>query len=143
MLGKHITSCGWEKDYQLRFFRKSRAGIAGSSGHESFVVDGKVETLNESFLHYTYNSIHQAIIKVNRFSTLEAQTRYRDGKKHRLGRLLLQPPISFYQYFIARKGFKDGVHGFLVSLLHALTKLMVLSKFWELKIRNNDVSKPD
>jgi glycosyltransferase involved in cell wall biosynthesis len=143
LLGKHITSCGWEKDYQLRFFKKSRARIAGSSGHEAFVVDEKVETINEPFLHYTYNSLYQAIEKSNRYSSLEARNRIDVGKDSGIVRLIIQPPISFYQYFVARKGFKDGVYGFLISLLHALTKLMVFSKVWELKNRNNFTSKLD
>ena len=34
-LGRKINSCGWEKDYQLRFFRKSKAKVIGGSGHEA------------------------------------------------------------------------------------------------------------
>ena len=32
-LGKHITGCGWNEDYQLRLFKKSKTGLTDSLVH--------------------------------------------------------------------------------------------------------------
>jgi glycosyltransferase involved in cell wall biosynthesis len=132
-LGRKINSCGWEKDYQLRFFRKSRAKVIGESGHESYVVDGDIEQLEEPFLHYTYETIQEALMKTNRYSVLNAKVKYGNGKRYGLGRIIFQPMIAFYHFYFARKGFRDGVFGFLVSLLHSLTILQVNTIVWELE----------
>ena len=42
LLKKEITSCGWEKDFQLRLFRKDKANLSDRLVHEKFVVEGKV-----------------------------------------------------------------------------------------------------
>jgi len=137
-LGKKINSCGWEKDYQLRFFRKSKAKVMGGSGHEAFVADGTVEKLEEPFLHYTYDSIDEALMKSNRYSILNAKVKYDKGKRCGLGRIIFQPLIAFYHSYIAKKGFRDNTYGFLISLLSSFTQLQVNTLVWELGRKKND-----
>ncbi len=129
-LGKLITGCGWGNDYQLRLMRKSKAKLTDNLVHEGFMVEGKREKLKSPMNHYTYDSLHQALQKINNYTTLEAKEKYRT-KKVGWFRILFQPIIAFYQDFFARKGYKDGVYGLLVSFLNALTKLQVLTKIWE------------
>ena len=96
-LGKYISTCGWGKEHHMRFFKRSEVKMTGGLVHEGFKVEDATKTLNQPILHFTYKSIHQAIRKVNHYSTLEAQTRFREEKKHGLSRLLLQSSKSFYQ----------------------------------------------
>jgi len=140
-LGKKINSCGWEKDYQLRFFRKSKAKVMSGSGQEAFVVDGTVEKLEEPFLHYTYDSIDEALMKSNRYSILIAKVKYNREKRYGLGRIIFQPLIAFYQSYITQKGFRDNTHGFLISLLSSFTQLQVNTLVWELGRKKNDSDK--
>ena len=136
-LGKKINTCGWEKDYQLRFFKKSRAKVIGGSGHEAFAVDGKIDKLEEPFLHYTYETIQEALMKSTRYSVLNAREKFERGKRYGLGRIMFQPLIAFYHYYIARKGFKDGVHGFLISFFHSFGNLQVNTLVWEFGKKQN------
>ena len=63
LLKKEITSCGWEKDYQLRLMRKDKASFSDRLVHEKFIVDGKVGMLNNPMLHYTFSSFCRILFK--------------------------------------------------------------------------------
>lgn len=134
-LGRLIRGCGWSHDYQLRLFRKSKSKVTERMVHEGFIVDGKISELKFSMLHYSYRNFHDAMNKINKYSTLEAQEKYQ--RKNVNGfTILLNPFIAFVQFFIFRKGFIDGTYGLLVSIMHATTKLMMYIKMWELQKKN-------
>ena len=141
-MGKLITGCGWGNDYQLRLFKKSKTKLTDNLVHEGFVVDGKRLKLKRTIIHLTNKNLYQAIEKANKYSSLESIEKYKSKNVSALA-IIFKPIFELYQHFVARKGYKDGVHGLLVSLIHALTKLMVLSKIWELNNKNNVNSKPD
>jgi glycosyltransferase involved in cell wall biosynthesis len=129
-LGKLIKGCGWGKDYQMRLFRKSKVSVTENLVHEGFIVERKDVRLDNPIIHFTNKSLHQAIEKSNEYSTLEVLEKYK-VKKINVITIIFKPVFELYQHFIARKGFKDGIYGFLVSIMHALTKLMFVSKLWE------------
>lgn len=131
-LGKMIRGCGWSHDYQLRLFRKSKTKVTNRMVHEGFVVDGRITELKSQMLHYSYRNFHDAMSKINKYSTLEAQEKYK-RKKVNAFTILFNPFIAFIQFFIFRKGFIDGVYGLLVSIMHAMTKIMMYVKIWELR----------
>lgn len=134
-LGKKINHCGWGNDYQLRLFRKSKTKLTERLVHEGFIVDGKISTLKNSIIHYSYENLKDGFAKINEYSTLEANEKYQ--RKNVSGfTIMLYPVIGFVQHYIFRKGFLDGSRGLLISLMHAMTKLQVQMKIWELRKRN-------
>jgi len=135
-LGKKILGCGWDKDYQLRLFKKSEVSVTDRLVHEGFVVAGKSMKISHSIIHYTSRSLHQALDKENQYSSLLAEEKV-GTKNVGFTSFTIKPFIALYQHFIARKGYKDGVYGFLISLLHAISQLQVLSKIWEINRNAN------
>ncbi|MGO9481009.1 MAG: glycosyltransferase family 2 protein [Candidatus Kryptoniota bacterium] len=135
-LDKVIRSCGWSPDYQLRLFRKSRAALSDREVHESFVVDGNKEYLKNELIHFTHTSITTTLEKVNEYSTLEAVEK---SKRIRVNGLtmFLKPGWEFFHHFILRHGFTDGVHGLMVSFIHAMTKTQAYMKIWEMQNGRN------
>lgn len=136
-LGKKIKSCGWDKDYQLRFFRKSVTKLTNRLVHEGFEVSGETGRIKEPILHLSYKSFKEAIEKINHYSTLEALEKSAKHKSNFIT-ILLYPVLYFIQHFIFRYGFIDGIYGFFISLLHAWTKLLVQLKIWELQHKTYD-----
>ncbi len=131
-LGKVIRSCGWYPDYQLRLFRKSRTRLTDRQVHEGFTVDGKRAYLKGELIHYTHQTIAGTLAKVNEYSTLEANEKA--GRIHMTGpKLFFKPVWAFFQHFIIRRGFTDGVYGLMVSVIHAITKTQVYMKIWEIQ----------
>lgn len=133
-LGKKIKYCGWGNDYQLRLFRKSKTKLTDRLVHEGFVVDGKISTLKNSMQHYSYESLKEGFAKINEYSSLEANEKYKRKRASGLT-ILSYPCIGFIQHYVFRKGFLDGTRGLLISLMHAMTKLQVQMKMWELQKR--------
>jgi len=133
-LGKLIRGCGWGNDYQLRLFRKSKTKLTNRLVHEGFEVEGKIGQLKNSMLHFSYRNFSDAITKINHYSTLEAIEK-QNRKKVTAFTIVVTPVVAFLQHFFLRKGFIDGIYGLFVSIMHAITKLQVQLKIWELKNR--------
>lgn len=131
-LNKVIRSCGWSPDYQLRLFRKSKTKMTDRQVHEGFTVDGKRSRLKGELIHYTHTSIAATLRKINEYSTLEAEEK--SARIHVTGiKIFFKPLWAFFQHFIIRKGFTDGAHGLMVSIIHAMTKTQVYMKIWEIQ----------
>jgi glycosyltransferase involved in cell wall biosynthesis len=131
-IGKQITGCGWGNDYQVRLFNKNKTRLSDRMVHEGFIVDGKVGELKKSIIHYSYRNLKDGFAKINEYSSLEADEKAQRKKISGL-RVVFYPLWAFLQHYFIRKGFKDGTHGLMVSLMHAMTKLQVYMKIWEIK----------
>jgi len=131
-LGRKIRGCGWGRDYQVRLFRKSRTTVTDRRIHEGFKVDGAMGVLAGAITHYSYRSLKEAFAKIDTYSTLEAEEKAHRKSVNPLT-ILCAAPAAFVHHFIVRRGFVDGTYGAMVSLMHALTKLQVQMKIWEMR----------
>jgi (heptosyl)LPS beta-1,4-glucosyltransferase len=131
LIKKEITSCGWEKDYQLRLLKKDKTSFSDRLVHEKFIVEGDVSTLKNPMLHYTFSSFSDYLNKINNYTSLKAQELFK--KKKRIGgwTIFSHTISAFFSFFIFRKGFKDGVYGLIISLLHLVSTMMNYIKLWE------------
>lgn len=136
-LDKIITSCFWYPDYQLRLFKKEFASIEDRKVHEGFSVKGEVGHLKNDLIHFTHQTLISTFKKINEYSSLEAYERV-NKKKIRPWDLVLHPIAAFLNHFISRKGYKDGVYGLMVSLVHMITNMMTYMKMWELQNVKNE-----
>jgi glycosyltransferase involved in cell wall biosynthesis len=128
-LGRWIKSSFWYPDYQMRLFRKSKAGMEDKLIHEGFEIDGKVGIIEGDIIHYSYQNLDEAILKINRYSSLAAKQKA--YKKVTAIDIILHPISAFITDFFSRKGYKDRFYGFLVAGMNAMTTLMTYSKIWE------------
>ena len=131
-LGKLIRGCGWGNDLQLRLFKKSETKLSDRMVHEKFIVNGGTSSLKNSFSHYSYTNLKDAFIKINNYSTLEANEKV-NKKSVNVFSLIISPPIYFLHHLIIRKGFIDGIYGIIISYMHMITKLQVQLKIMEIK----------
>ncbi|MDZ7626519.1 MAG: hypothetical protein U5J96_18985 [Ignavibacteriaceae bacterium] len=133
LLKKEITSCGWEKDYQLRLFRKDKTNLNDRLVHEKFITKGKVGTLKNPMLHYTFSSFEEYLSKINSYTSLKAQELLTKKKRVSAWTIFSHTISAFFAFFFIRRGFKDGVYGFIISLLHSVSTMMNYVKLWELQ----------
>jgi len=133
-LNKKITTCGWGADYQLRLFKREKTTVtANKLVHEGFIVDGKIRKLTSPMYHYTTASLEKMIEKINYYSSLHAEENYESKKKITGLSILLHGLSAFLRPFISLKGYKDGMHGLLISFLNGLTTILNYAKLWELQ----------
>ena len=133
LMNKEITSCGWEKDYQLRLFKKDKTDLNERLVHEKFVIEGKVGTLNSPMLHYTFSSFKEYFEKINNYTSLKAEELLSKKKKVGGWTIFSHTVSAFFAFFFIRRGFKDGVYGLIISLLHSVSTMMNYIKLWELQ----------
>jgi glycosyltransferase involved in cell wall biosynthesis len=131
-LGRWIKHCGWYPDFQLRFFRRTKARTDNRKVHERFIVDGPVGHLKSDLIHYTHPTIEKAIAKGREYAALEAPEKA--GRK-RVNALVvvLHPVYEFFNSFLVKRGFLDGAYGLMVSLIHAMSDAQVYMKIWEMQ----------
>lgn len=140
-LDKVVSSCGWDRDYQLRLFRKSKTKLTDNLVHEGFDVKGKVSKLTGELIHYTHTDLKKTFEKINNYSTLEAEEKFKRKKVNGFW-IFFYPAIAFIQHYIFRRGFTDGVHGLMVSLIHSMSKMQAYMKMWEIKnVKKSGASK--
>ena len=135
LLKKEITSCGWEKDYQLRLFKKGKTDLNERLVHEKFVTEGKVGTLKNPMLHFTFSSFEEYLAKINSYTSLKAQELFKKKKKVGGWTIFSHTVSAFFAFFFIRRGFRDGVYGLIISLLHSVSTMMNYVKLWELQNR--------
>jgi glycosyltransferase involved in cell wall biosynthesis len=141
LLNRHITSCGWNNDYQLRLFRKSKTSVTERLVHEGFETTGRTSKLNSSLIHLTFTSIERTISKINNYSTLQAAEKLGKTKRVKIHTIILHAFSAFLKDFISLKGYRDGIYGFVISMFSGITTLLVYVKIWELQNSPDQVSK--
>lgn len=130
-LGKWIRYGGWYPGYQMRLFKASEARMNHRPVHEGFIVDSGKGRLNADLNHFTYNSLHQYIEKMNDYSSLDVLNKLSSGRIVRWYHFLLNPLSVFLRMFVSLKGWKDGMEGFLLAYYSAVHALAIFAKCWE------------
>lgn len=126
-LGRWMDVGPWSRDTQLRLFRRDAVRVAEVAVHESYSVDGRVETLASLLLHYTHASITESVQRLNRYTTLEARDRAGRRRIRALDPLLL-PAGTFFQYYVAKGCWRAGVEGFLLAATTAMYRAVLYIK---------------
>lgn len=131
-LNKKITTCGWDKDFQLRLFNKEKTKLIERKVHEGFSAP-HTQKLKNVIKHFSFNSIEQAFRKINNYSTLQAEEMYKAKPKVTGAKIFLHGASAFIRSFLSLKGYKDGMHGLIISMMDTLTNLLTYTKIWELQ----------
>ena len=130
-LGRWIRHGDFHPDWKLRLFRRSRARWVGRDPHGRVEVDGPVGTLDGELLHYSYRNLADQIERIQFFSDEAAAALDRDGVSFRLRDLVLRPPARFLRTWVLRRGYADGMAGFIISAASAFYVFLKYAKLWE------------
>jgi len=144
-LDRWIRHGNWYPDIKLRLFVRSLGYSAGREPHDHVEVDGPVKSLRSPIWHYTYDDIHDHIRQTNRFSTITAEERFREGLRFRWIDLLARPPWRFFKGFVLRRGFREGFVGFTIAMIGAFEVAAKYMKIREMELqdRGRTVNKRD
>ncbi|MFZ6016472.1 MAG: glycosyltransferase family 2 protein [Nitrospirota bacterium] len=130
-LGKWIRHSGWWPDYTLRLFRKDTAFIEDREVHEKVIVKGRLGYLKNPVEHYTCRTISDFLQKIENYSTLSAEEMKVRDSIPGVFSLVLRPLFTFLKMFFLRRGFLDGVHGLILSVLYSYYTFLKYIKVWE------------
>ncbi len=132
IFGKWIQNSIWWPDYQLRLFKKNAGTFPEKHVHEMITVIGKTEKLQNPMTHENYATISQYLYKLDKIYTEnEVENFINSGKTISYLDAIRFPLNDFLKTFFAQKGYKDGLHGLVLSLLQAFYAEVVFAKIWE------------
>jgi glycosyltransferase involved in cell wall biosynthesis len=132
-LGRWMRSSGWYPDHVLRLFRRAKGRFKERAVHESVVVDGRVEYLQEPLEHHTYRTISDYLKRMDRYSGLAAEELNRAGRRAGPADLLLRPPLTFLRMYLLRGGIREGGHGLVLAGLYACYTFAKYAMLWEMR----------
>lgn len=143
IFGKWIKHSLWWPDYNLRLFRRGKGKFPQKHVHEKLKVDGAVARLESPMIHYNYQTVSQFITKLNRtYTESETENFIKSGKSIAWYGAIRWPVADFVKTFFLQKGYKDGMHGLVLSLFQAFYSLVFFAKVWERQQKFKDLT-PD
>ena len=133
-LGHFMKYGGWYH-YSLHFLKKGKARYKGQV-HETLIVDGKIGQLEGDCEHYPFNSLSEFIKRHNRYADIEAK-KILDSQgvlslKVIMYNLKIKPLKRFWKFYVKKQGFREGIYGFIFSVLFAWVHFLNWAKYWEL-----------
>jgi len=85
--------------------------------------------------HYHIDSIQSYLEKTNRYTDFEMERFEAKGKKFRLFTLLWRPFFEFLKGYFLKKGFTDGVCGFIICFMNMQYKFIQNAKLYEMEFK--------
>lgn len=132
LFGKWIKNSIWWPDYQLRLFKRGKGKFSRATVHQPLDVKGDTKHLSEPLVHYNYDSVSEFVSRMNNIYTeIEAEEILRQKQKLAWTDALSMPASDFLKTFFLQKGYRDGLHGLILSILQAFYMFLVFAKVWE------------
>lgn len=136
ILGNWMQHTGWSPDHQLRLLRRELAHYDESREvHEVASLNGPSAYLESPFVHYNYETVRQFLAKQNLYASYQAETMLGLGVRVKPQNFVLQPLREFKRRYLEWSGYKDGLHGFFLSVLMAWFDLVTYVKLARLQKR--------
>lgn len=117
------------KKYSLRFFERIHSFPEPELGARVYTVKFAG---NRAIHHFHAATAFQLIEKMNRYTSVEAEQVYREGKSAAAWRLVLFPPLFFLRGYFFDQGWRDGWRGFYWALQMAFYRLAREAKHLQL-----------
>ena len=126
-------------DQQVRLCRRTLASYRDVLVHETLDI-APVHTglLTGVLLHRGFRSVSDHVMRFDRYTTLEAQQAWAEGRRPSVLRLLARPPARLAEKFAYRGLWRKGISGVAVSGLWAYYEFLRELKLFELAGRKGE-----
>ncbi len=131
-LGRWIKHSGWYPSRVTRLFNKNYVSFNTKAVHENLIASGESGLLKKDLNHYTDPSINHYFKKFNTYTTLAAEDLHSIGKRASLADIIIRPVFLFLKMYIFKRGFLDGLHGFILAVFSSTYVFTKYCKLWEL-----------
>lgn len=129
-----IRHCGWNNQKIRRLYNKSVTRFNDNFVHENIMDEGmKKLPIAGNMKHYSYMSISDFIVKLDRYSTLFATDNV--GKKSSSpAKAFFNGLYSFFRTYVLKRGFLDGYAGLIIAFSHMATNFYKYIKLYEMNL---------
>ena len=118
-------------DWSLRLFNKQYAHWSEDTVHEYVMTHTEKGRLNGDLLHYSCDSLTNYLNKQNQYTRLQAEKIIASGKKIGFAKIIINPLFRFIKFFFLKRGFLDGVPGFVHISIGCFNTMMKYAKVYE------------
>ncbi len=123
-IGKRLVRFGWGAYWgvsaTVRLFSKGAKSWGGQRIHPSLELTGTRGRLETPMIHYVDRNISDMIARLDRYSTARARDLRDQGDIGSFSANLRRIFSRFFKCFIIRKGYREGIYGFLIALFAGL-----------------------
>jgi glycosyltransferase involved in cell wall biosynthesis len=128
---KLIKWCGWYPEFHIRLYNKNDTAFSEAMVHEGVIAKGfQIAAFKHPVRHYSYETISDFLIKMERYSNLFAE-QYRHKKKSSPFAALTHGAAAFFKSYLLKKGFLGGFEGFLISAYNGHTAFYKYLKLYQ------------
>jgi glycosyltransferase involved in cell wall biosynthesis len=136
-LGRWLAHGEGYPDWSLRLFHRAHASWSNDDVHEAVLTTTEIGSLQGDLLHDSADDLATYMTKQNRYSSLHAQSLFRQGVRASYWRLLTSPLARFVKFYFLRLGFLDGGPGFAHIVIGCTNSFQKYLKLMELQARDN------
>jgi glycosyltransferase involved in cell wall biosynthesis len=122
---------GWYPEFRLRLCRRSKTTWSGVDPHEKAVVDGRVRRLKGELFHYSFTDLTDFMRRMNTLASNAADTMLSAKRTPSIVDIALRPWTRFFKFYFLKKGYREGIAGFIVAVIEAVSVFLKYSKVWE------------
>lgn len=138
-----LNFSGWQTDKNYRLFRKSKVYFTQDRiVHETLVVNGKSESLENKLIHYSYKNYEDYKSKMVKYGKMKALEESEKSYMPNAYHFILRPFYKFIHHYIFRLGILDGKKGIIICYLNALGVYSRYKELKRLKITEKSASTP-
>jgi glycosyltransferase involved in cell wall biosynthesis len=134
-LRRWIRTTDWYPDDQLRLYDRRVGEWTGRYVHEAVKVRGAVGQLKGDLQHFAFRDIADHLETIDRYTTYAARQMHESGRRAGFLQLACHPPLAFLRNYLLRGGVRDGIAGFVISVLNSYYVFLKFAKLWEIQNR--------
>jgi glycosyltransferase involved in cell wall biosynthesis len=133
--GKWIRHCGWYPDKKIRLWKKDKASWSPDKIHEKVIVspDATMLYLKGDLLHYSYYTISEHILQLDKFTEISACEVLKKDKRVTVAKIIFKPACKFIRDYFIKLGFLDGYYGFVICTISSFTIFIKYAKARQLQ----------
>ena len=121
----------------VRLFDRHQAQVSSDLVHESIKSSGQIADLNAVIKHRGETSIKIKISKINQYSQLAAEQKFKQGTRVTIMRLLFYPIWYFFKQYFLRRQIFNGVAGLINAVINSYYAFLKYAKLYELQKNKN------
>lgn len=136
-MGRYLKHGEGYPDWSLRLFNKHYAHWSDDLVHEYVITNCDVEILSGDLLHHSCNSIEDYLNKQNKYTSLQAEKMAENGVKVKPIKIIISPIFRFIKFYFLKRGFLDGMAGFVHICIGCFNSMMKYAKINEKQKEQN------
>lgn len=133
IFGKWMEHTRWWPDYNIRLFKKGFV-VWSEEIHKVPVTTGIGADLADkeslAILHANYKDIDDYLEKMLRYTKVQSEEVIASGYQFIWSDIVKKPLGEFLSRYFVGQGYKDGLHGLILSLLQSFSELILYVRIW-------------